>query len=57
MKAVRLVETGQSLENHEIPIPALGSGDVLVRVKAAGVCHSDAHYRAGATLCSAENQA
>lgn len=27
-------------------MPAPGPGDVLVRVKAAGICHSDAHYRA-----------
>jgi propanol-preferring alcohol dehydrogenase len=32
---------------QEIPIPRVGPKDVLVRVKAAGVCHSDAHYRAG----------
>jgi 2-desacetyl-2-hydroxyethyl bacteriochlorophyllide A dehydrogenase len=47
MKAVRLVEVGQPLEMQEIPIPALGSRDILVKVKAAGICHSDAHYRAG----------
>ena len=28
-------------------MPAVGPGDLLVRVKAAGICHSDAHYRAG----------
>ena len=32
---------------HEIPLPQTGDDDVLVRVKAAGICHSDAHYRAG----------
>jgi D-arabinose 1-dehydrogenase-like Zn-dependent alcohol dehydrogenase len=32
---------------QEIPVPVPGPGDVLVRVKAAGICHSDAHYRAG----------
>ena len=32
---------------QEIPIPEIGARDVLVKVKAAGVCHSDAHYRAG----------
>ncbi|MBL7064844.1 MAG: zinc-binding dehydrogenase [Anaerolineae bacterium] len=47
MKAVRLVKPGQSLEMQEVPVPQVGPGDVLVRVKAAGICHSDAHYRAG----------
>lgn len=30
-----------------MPKPTAGANDVLVRVKAAGICHSDAHYRAG----------
>src|SRR6266446_3960257 len=47
MKAVRLIEPGRRLELQETPIPTPGSHDVLVRVKAAGICHSDAHYRAG----------
>ena len=47
MKAVRLIKPGQGLELQEISVPVLGARDVLVRVKAAGICHSDAHYRAG----------
>jgi 2-desacetyl-2-hydroxyethyl bacteriochlorophyllide A dehydrogenase len=47
MKAVRLVEIGKPLEMQEIPVPSIGERDVLVRIKAAGICHSDAHYRAG----------
>ena len=47
MKAVRLVEIHTPLELQEIPIPQLGPSDVLVRVKAAGICHSDSHYRSG----------
>ncbi len=47
MKAVRLVQPGQPLELHDVPIPSPGPNDVLVRVRAAGICHSDAHYRAG----------
>jgi D-arabinose 1-dehydrogenase-like Zn-dependent alcohol dehydrogenase len=47
MKAVRMVEPGKPLELQHIPIPAAGAEDVLVRVRAAGICHSDAHYRAG----------
>jgi 2-desacetyl-2-hydroxyethyl bacteriochlorophyllide A dehydrogenase len=47
MKAVRLVETGKPLRMQDIPIPPIADRDVLVRVKAAGICHSDVHYRAG----------
>jgi len=47
MKAVRLVEIGKPLQEQEIPIPVVGEHDVLVQVKAAGICHSDVHYRAG----------
>ena len=47
MRAVRLVEVGKPLELHEIPVPSFGKREVLVRVRAAGICHSDVHYRAG----------
>jgi propanol-preferring alcohol dehydrogenase len=47
MKAVQIVDIGQPLEEREIPVPEVGVRDVLVRIKAAGICHSDAHYRAG----------
>lgn len=47
MKAIRFIGPKQPLEMQEIPIPEIGERDVLVKVKAAGICHSDAHYRAG----------
>jgi propanol-preferring alcohol dehydrogenase len=47
MKSVRMLEAGKPLELQEIPIPNIGEKDILVRVRAAGICHSDAHYRAG----------
>ena len=47
MKAVRLVRVGTPLAMMEISEPRMGPNDVLVRVRAAGICHSDAHYRAG----------
>lgn len=47
MKAIRLIEIEKPLELQEIPVPAIGDKDILVRVRAAGICHSDAHYRAG----------
>lgn len=47
MKAIRFTGAKQPLEMQEIPIPEIGERDILVKVKAAGICHSDAHYRAG----------
>jgi D-arabinose 1-dehydrogenase-like Zn-dependent alcohol dehydrogenase len=47
LKAVRLIEIGKPLEAQETPTPVPGHGEVLVRIKAAGICHSDVHYRAG----------
>ena len=47
MRAIRLIRPGERLALQEIPVPHPGPLDVLVRVKAAGICHSDAHYRAG----------
>jgi len=47
MKAVQLVNPARPLELREIEVPKIGPLDLLVRVKAAGICHSDAHYRAG----------
>jgi propanol-preferring alcohol dehydrogenase len=41
MKALRYVAIGQALEIVEIPIPKPGPGEVLIKVTAAGVCHSD----------------
>ena len=50
MKAIRMVEAGKPLELQNIPIPSIGEKDILVRVRAAGICHSDAHYRGGRSV-------
>lgn len=47
MRAIRMVGVGKPLEMFEIPVPEVGDRDVLVRIRAAGVCHSDVHYTAG----------
>jgi D-arabinose 1-dehydrogenase-like Zn-dependent alcohol dehydrogenase len=47
MRAVQLAKLGKPLIDAEVPIPDIGPSDVLVRVAACGICHSDAHYRAG----------
>src|SRR5262245_14926558 len=47
MRAVQLTEIGKPIEEEDIQIPEIGSSDILIRVAAAGICHSDAHYRNG----------
>jgi D-arabinose 1-dehydrogenase-like Zn-dependent alcohol dehydrogenase len=47
MRAVRLIQLGKPLEDAEVAPPEIGPSEVLVRVAACGICHSDAHYRAG----------
>jgi len=47
MKTVRLLQLGKPLKDAEVPLPEIGPSEVLVRVAACGICHSDAHYRAG----------
>src|SRR5438876_5316088 len=47
MRAVQLVNLGAPLEDAEVSLPDIGASEVLVRVAACGICHSDAHYRAG----------
>ncbi|SCL32444.1 alcohol dehydrogenase, propanol-preferring [Micromonospora rhizosphaerae] len=42
MRAVRMTEPGV-LEQVEVPTPAAGPGEVLLRVGAVGACHSDLH--------------
>ena len=47
MKAVQLIKINKDLENREIPTPLPKTDEVLIRIKAAGICHSDVHYRDG----------
>lgn len=41
MKVVVAYEVGQPLVLEDLPIPDLGPQDVLVRVTASGICHTD----------------
>ena len=42
-----LVEPGRPLEARELPDPRRGPGDVLMRVRACGVCRTDLHLLDG----------
>jgi 2-desacetyl-2-hydroxyethyl bacteriochlorophyllide A dehydrogenase len=43
MKAARFYGVGEPLSVEEIPVPKPGGGEVLVKVKACGICGSDIH--------------
>ncbi|MFP6905315.1 MAG: zinc-binding dehydrogenase [Verrucomicrobiota bacterium] len=47
MKAIQLIEPGKPLVEADIPVPRPQEGEVLIKVHAAGICHSDVHYRNG----------
>jgi alcohol dehydrogenase, propanol-preferring len=47
MKAAVLHQTGSPLTIEEIEKPVPGAGEILIRVKACGVCHTDLHLAAG----------
>ncbi|MGZ8852597.1 MAG: alcohol dehydrogenase catalytic domain-containing protein [Thermoanaerobaculia bacterium] len=47
MRAVRLLRLKEPLENCDVADPRARDGEIVVDIRAAGICHSDAHYRAG----------
>ncbi len=47
MRAIRYHGPRRPLRLEEIPAPAAGPGEVLVRVTAAGICHTELHFLSG----------
>jgi propanol-preferring alcohol dehydrogenase len=47
MKAAVVREFGKPLSIEEVPVPRPGAGQILVRVVASGVCHTDLHAADG----------
>jgi propanol-preferring alcohol dehydrogenase len=47
MKAAILREIGKPLTIEDVPVPSPGAGEVLIKVDACGVCHSDLHLADG----------
>jgi D-arabinose 1-dehydrogenase-like Zn-dependent alcohol dehydrogenase len=43
MRAMQIIEWGKPLEPRDYPDPEPKGEEVLLRVEAAGVCHSDVH--------------
>jgi L-iditol 2-dehydrogenase len=51
MKALRL-EATHRLAVRDVPLPAIGSSDLLVRVEASGICGTDRHLFHGTFPCT-----
>ena len=47
MKAVQAVSPGQPFKRTTLPDPHPGAGEVRIRIKACGICHSDLFVRNG----------
>ncbi|MCM2494804.1 alcohol dehydrogenase AdhP [Burkholderia glumae] len=47
MKAAVVREFGKPLAIEEVPVPVPGPGQILVRIAATGVCHTDLHAAEG----------
>lgn len=47
MKAAVVTRLGAPLDLREVPVPSIGAGQILIRVRASGVCHTDLHAASG----------
>jgi 2-desacetyl-2-hydroxyethyl bacteriochlorophyllide A dehydrogenase len=47
MLAARFKEAGKPFVVEQVEVPSIGSNDVLIAVRAAGVCGTDVHYHSG----------
>lgn len=47
MKAAVVHDFGQPLRIEDVPVPRPGPGQILVRIAASGVCHTDLHAAEG----------
>jgi alcohol dehydrogenase, propanol-preferring len=47
MRAAVVRQLGQPLKIEEMPVPTPGAGEVLIKILASGVCHTDLHAADG----------
>jgi alcohol dehydrogenase, propanol-preferring len=47
MRAMVMTTQGAPLELHDVPVPNVGAGQVLIRVSACGICRTDLHVLDG----------
>jgi propanol-preferring alcohol dehydrogenase len=56
MLAAVLTAAGQPLDLREVPMPVPGPGEVLIKLEACGVCHTDLHVRDGSAAAAQHPQ-
>ena len=44
MRAAIFYEANTPLHIEDVPVPELSAGEILVKVAAFGLCHTDLHY-------------
>jgi propanol-preferring alcohol dehydrogenase len=49
MRAIRMLRERVPLVEQMVDDPVAGAGEIVVDIRCAGICHSDAHYRADAS--------
>jgi propanol-preferring alcohol dehydrogenase len=47
VKAARLHRIGENLRIDDVDVPEVGTNDVILDIRASGICHSDLNYRDG----------
>ena len=47
MKAAVVRQFKKPLSIDEVPVPEVGQGQILVKIEASGVCHTDLHAADG----------
>ena len=47
MKAAVVKAFGEPLVIEQVPVPQVGPGQILVKIAATGVCHTDLHAAEG----------
>jgi alcohol dehydrogenase, propanol-preferring len=50
MWVARLHKTGEPLVVEKVPVPRPGSGELLLKLEASGICHTDLHVISGSAL-------
>lgn len=50
MQAALLAAPGRLLEMRQIPTPTPGAGELLIKLEACGLCHTDVHIQDAAAF-------